>query len=382
MGRFFKRNSLKTNVFVALFVLTVLFSSCISVNNTLPIEHGKITEFERYGHAKLDITIEKMLSDGYELGDTVDIYFDNGRVYRDVPFFNGYYVKKGDIMLRAYPGHTNVAVCINYGKINEEASLDVGDTVLIVLSKKKGAIDTQELNSLVYSNERSDFESDAEFANFREITTSGIGQGILYRSASPINNENKRASTADQLISSVGIKSVINLADSNSDIESYIKASDFNSPYYKSLYDKGNVIALSMPVDFSSPNFQGDLVSGIKKLVTNEMDTPILIHCTEGKDRAGFTSALLEAFMGASADEIIADYMVSYKNYYGITEESDSARYDMIVKNNIAEMLKVISGKNSIDELTPEDLMFGAINYLIKGGMTEREVEALIRILY
>jgi len=46
-------------------------------------------------------------------------------------------------------------------------------------------------------------------------------------------------------------------------------------------------------------------------------DGPYLIHCTEGKDRAGFVSAVLEALMGADLQEIVADYMKSYENYYG-----------------------------------------------------------------
>ena len=377
MGRKITKNSFLS----ALLVLAVLFSSCASSSGVKP-EHGKIIEFEKYGHAVLDITIEKMFADGYELGDTVDIYFENGKEFKNVPFFNGYYVKKGEVMLRAYPGHTNVAVCINYGKINEVASLKIGGDVVIALAKKGGALDTQVLNSLVYSNDINDFVNDITFANFREIATTNIGRRKLYRSASPINNENKRASTANRLAYNVRIQSVINLADTTADIDSYIKAPDFASEYYKGLYDKGKVIALGMPIDFSSENFQKDLVSGIKKLITDEMSTPILIHCTEGKDRAGFTSALLEALMGASYDEIVNDYMISYKNYYGITKASDEMRYNLIVKNNIDEMLKVIAQVDSIDDITDEKLVFGAATYLENGGMTEEEIEDLFYLLH
>lgn len=377
MGRKITKNSF----LVALLVLAVLFSSCASSSGVKP-EHGKIIEFEKYGHAVLDITIERMFADGYELGDTVDIYFENGKEFKNVPFFNGYYVKKGEVMLRAYPGHTNVAVCINYGKINESASLKIGGDVVIALSKKGGALDTQVLNSLVYSNDINDFANDITFANFREIATTNIGRRKLYRSASPINNENKRASTANRLAYNVRIQSVLNLADTTADIDSYIKATDFASEYYKGLYDNGKVIALGMPVDFSSENFQKDLVSGIKKLVDDEMSTPILIHCTEGKDRAGFTAALLEALMGASYDEIVSDYMVSYKNYYGITKANDEIRYNLIVKNNINEMLKVIAGVDSIDDITDEKLVFGAATYLENGGMTDDEIEDLFYLLH
>lgn len=369
----------KSNVLLVCLI-TALLVSCSSLY-TKNEEVGKIIEFEKYGHAVLDITIQEMFDDGYELGDTVNIYFSNGHEFKNVPFYNGYYVKKGDIMLRAYPSHKNIAVCINYGKINEVAALKIGDTVIITLAEKAGALSTQVLNSLVYSDDKVAYSSDEEFANFREITTSGIGKGKLYRSASPINNEHKRASTSNTLAEQVGIKTVINLADSPADIESYVSSSDYNSPYYYELYKNGNVNPLNMGVDFSSSDFNEKITKGIQWIVLNNKSTPILIHCTEGKDRAGFTSALLEAVMGASYDEIVEDYMLSYKNYYGITKENDPQRYNIIIENNINEMLKAITGTHNVKDLTGEAIQDGARAYLINGGMTTSEIDKLATLL-
>ena len=364
---------------IALVVLcAVTAQAVVEVNPSLPVEEGTITAFEKYGHATLDITIEKMLSDGYELGDTVDVEFSNGYIFTNIPFFDGYYVAKGEPLLRAYPGHETVAVCINYGKVYEVAGLNVGDTVKITLSEKAGALDTQVLNSLKYTTAREDYASDEVYANFREVKVGNIGEGKLYRSCSPINNEHNRAAYASNLAQEAGIKSVLNLADSTQEIDSYIKADDFASPYYKALYDNGKVIALSMAADFSSESFAQALVSGIAKMVREGYETPVLVHCTEGKDRAGFASALIEALMGASYDEIVVDYMKSYENYYGITKENNAEKYEIIVKNNINEMLKVIAGVSSVDGLTVETLEAGARAYLISGGMTDVEIDALI----
>lgn len=101
-----------------------------------------------------------------------------------------------------------------------------------------------------------------------------------------------------------------------------------------------------MPVDFSSSSFRSKLTSGIKELVNGDYSLPVLVHCTEGKDRAGFTCALIEALMGATYDEIVDDYMKSYDNYYGVTKD-DAKRYSVIVNNNINEMIKTISGLDS-----------------------------------
>ncbi len=371
-----------TVLLCALIVIgAVSAQAVVEVNQSLPVEEGTITAFEKYGHATLDITIEKMLADGYELGDTVDVEFSNGYKFTNIPFYNGYYVAKGEPLLRAYPGHETVAVCINYGKVYEVAGLNIGDTVKISLSEKGAELDTQVLNSLKYTKVREDYASDEVYANFREIKVGNIATGKLYRSCSPINNENNRAAYANKLAEQAGIKSVLNLADSNEEIASYIKADDFASPYYKALSDNGRVIALSMPVDFSSASFAETLVSGIAKMVREGYETPVLIHCTEGKDRAGFASALIEALLGANYDEIVSDYMRSYENYYGITKENNEQKYNIIVNNNINEMLKVIAGVNSVEGLTVETLEKGARNYLLSGGMTDAEIDALITAL-
>jgi hypothetical protein len=366
---------------VAMVCLSISAQAVVEVNQSLPVEDGTITGFEKYGHATLDITIEKMLADGYELGDTLDVEFSNGYKFTNIPFYDGYYVAKGEPLVRAYPGHETIAVCINYGKVYEVAGLSVGDTVRITLSEKAGALDTQILNSLKYTTSREDYASDEIYANFREVKVGKIGDGKLYRSCSPINNEHNRAAYANNLAAQAGIKSVLNLADSTEEIDSYIKAEDFASPYYKSLYDNGKVIALSMPIDFSSDSFAQTLVSGIAKMVREGYETPVLVHCTEGKDRAGFTCALIEALMGASYDEIVADYMKSYENYYGITKENNAEKYEIIVKNHINEMIKVIAGVNSVEGLTIEILEAGARAYLISGGMTDAEIDVLISAL-
>jgi hypothetical protein len=366
---------------VAMVCLSISAQAVVEVNQSLPVEEGTITGFEKYGHATLDITIEKMLADGYELGDTLDVEFSNGYKFTNIPFYDGYYVAKGEPLVRAYPGHETIAVCINYGKVYEVAGLSVGDTVRITLSEKAGALDTQILNSLKYTTSREDYASDEIYANFREVKVGKIGDGKLYRSCSPINNEHNRAAYANNLAAQAGIKSVLNLADSTEEIDSYIKAEDFASPYYKALYDNGKVIALSMPIDFSSDSFAQTLVSGIAKMVREGYETPVLVHCTEGKDRAGFTCALIEALMGASYDEIVADYMKSYENYYGITKENNAEKYEIIVKNHINEMIKVIAGVNSVEGLTIEILEAGARAYLISGGMTDAEIDVLISAL-
>ena len=350
------------------------FSSLTQTEAPDPMS-GAVREIEKYGHAVLDISIADFEKAGFALGDTVDVVFDNGYTLSGIPYFNGYYVDKGEAMLRAYPGDTYLAVCINYGKLNETAGVQVGSTATISLAQKGAERDTQELNSLVYTDERSDYSSDAVFANFRAVTVGDIAEGALYRSASPVNNEHGRASYADALIQKAGVKTVLNLADHKEDIDGYLAAEDFASPYYKSLYEAGSVIPLGMPVDYSSESFGADLTAGLAKL--SQQPGPYLVHCTEGKDRAGFTSALLECLMGASLDEVVADYMVSYENYYGVTQAGQPEKYQLIVKNNILDMLRTIAGVEKDADLSGVDLQAAAEDYLTGFGMTAEQLTAL-----
>lgn len=287
-----------------------------------------------------------------------------------MPYFNGYYVEKGEDFLRAYPGTENIAVCINYGNFSEVADAEIGDTVVIVLKEDDGALAQQEVNNLVSSNDRSDYGIDTVFANFRPVRMGNLAEGKLFRSASPIDDSYCRAAEANELAELVKVNAVMNLASTDEEILEAFEMGDFCSDYYRSLYEAGRVIALGMPIAFDTEEFAQGIARGLTFL--SEQEPPYLVHCTKGKDRAGFASMVLEALMGASVDEIIADYMVSYKNYYGI--EPDTEQYDLIVSKNIMHMLPIIAGT---DDLENVDLAAATETWLLNNGMNQDSLTAL-----
>ncbi|MBQ8136673.1 MAG: tyrosine-protein phosphatase [Clostridia bacterium] len=351
---------------LALVLVCLMSLALLPASAEEPAVTGKVTEIEKYGHALLDITIEDFNAAGFALGDIVTV--TAGTFTGDMPYFNGYYVDRGEYMVRAYPGHTNIAVCINYGKFAETAGIGVGDTVTIALKEKGGALTLQEISNLVYTNERADYASDAVFANFRPVA-----EGKLYRSASPVDNQFQRAAYADALIQEAGVQTVMNMANTEEEISVCFAGEGFNSPYYKGLYDAGNVIVLGLPINFDSDEFGEGIVKGFAFLAAH--DTPYLVHCTEGKDRAGFASMVLEALMGWSEQEIVADYMTSYENYYGI--EPGTEKYDMIAEKNIAGMLRSMAGVEAGTSLEGVDLQAAARDYLTRHGMTEDALKTL-----
>ena len=342
-------------------------------NSEAALVQTTVIEIEKYGHAVLNLTAADFFSAGYALGDIVCVRF--GSFESNMPFYDGYYTNPGDVMLRGLSPEKNIAVCINYGDLSEETGIALGDTVEIAMVEKAGMLAYQELCSLQYSNDRANYSDDAVFANFRAVTAGSIGNGKLYRSASPINNAHGRAHYANAFIKDAGVATVLNLADSDEDIAQYCAAEDFDSAYYLALYEDGKVMALDLTANFFSDKFAVTLMDGLRHMAQN--NPPYSVHCTEGKDRAGFTIMLLEALMGAQLQEIIDDYMLSFYNYYGIDKESEPARYEAVLNNNLLVMLCHVTGADSMATLEKLDLESAVTNYLLQHGMTENEILTL-----
>ena len=358
---------------ISLLLCIAMQCMCVFGIAEKPAVTGKVTEVTKFGHAHLDITIGEFNAAGFEPGDIVTVR--TGTFEGDMPCFDGYYVDSGEYMVRARPGDEVIAVCINYGNFAETAGIGLGDEVTITLKEKAGALATQEINSLVYTNVRSHYDSDEVFANFRPVTAGGIGERKLYRSCSPVNNKYGRRTVAGRLIEQAGIKAVMNMANTDGEIAGYASEEGFDSPYYMDLVQNGHVVALSMPISFASDELAEKIVIGLTFLSGQE--TPYLIHCTEGKDRAGFGSMIVEMLMGASEEEIVSDYLSSYQNYYHLDPEADAEKLEMIAEKNVRQMLLTVAGLENSADLASTDLAAAAENYLIAHGMNAEALATL-----
>lgn len=177
-----------------------------------------------------------------------------------------------------------------------------------------------------------------EFANFREIHTTGIAPGKLYRSSSPISTWGNRNAIADNAAKIAGIRTFINLADSNQGMKEH-------KGWEGSYYSGQKIIGLNLGMKYKSAKFRKSLARGIHFMAVNE--PPYLIHCSLGKDRAGFVCALVECLMGANVNEITADYLVSFYNYFGILP--GSKEYDFVARYEIQRFLAEAFGVKSLD---------------------------------
>lgn len=325
-----------------------------------------VKEINEYGNAVLDMSCDDFAKAGFMLGDVVEV--TSGDYREDMPYLNGYYVERGEPVILDYPDDPNIIVCIKYGNFSEISGIMEGDPVTVFLKEPSGALALQETNNLVYTDDRADSESDEVFANFRPVV-----EGKLYRSASPIDNKRNRAGYADKLIKNAGVQTVMNMADTAEEIEAFFLDQEFSSPFYKVLYEAGKVIPLGMGMDYTSEEFALGLVKGFSFLA--EHDTPYLIHCLEGKDRTGFAAMVLEALIGWDEKQIVADYMLTYTNYFGIAPGTE--KYDMIVEKNVKEMICFMTGTKNDQPLKGAELKAAAEKYLKNNGMKEEQIKEL-----
>ena len=143
-------------------------------------------------------------------------------------------------------------------------------------------------------------------------------------------------------------------------------------------YEEGNVIPLAMNANYGSEAFRKKAAAGLTAMADNE--GPYLVHCTEGKDRTGFICLLLEALAGASYEEIVSDYMITYDNYYEISTEKYRDKYDVIIDKVLVPMIRIIVDDESV-ELESVDMTSYAESYLLSGGMEMEAIERLKGII-
>jgi len=366
----------------------------------------------------VNISIQDFIALGFELGDACDVVLENDLYryeFKSVPFYNGYYTKTGDPLLCAYgyavkenrgedyqytrTDYPYLRFCFNNREMWNLLHLTTDMKCTITLVEQGGYEYEQKLvGGLTYSKDFEDYEAkngitkEEVFANFRAVKSDAMKENVLFRSASPFDNANNRAPYVNELAKANGIDYVLNLADSQTKIDKY-KESDVWSEldYSQQLLDNDRVCLMSMSAAYEGAAYQAALVKGLNSALEHNA-TKILFHCTEGKDRTGFVGLVLESLCGASYEEMLFDYMVTYDNYYNLTEASDKTAYDYIVDLKFNDMVNYLltfdpsleakgDGTYDLAGVTPENFATAARNLLAKAGMSEDNLQALTALL-
>jgi len=114
---------------------------------------------------------------------------------------------------------------------------------------------------------------------------------------------------------------------------------------------------------------------------TDDAPTAVLVHCTAGKDRTGVATALMLDAVGAERDAVVADYAASEQNLAGPWA-------DGILQALTSAGLPVTPALRTLATGTPPEAIEtafgwldstygGAADYLVSGGLTAAELDAL-----
>ena len=335
---------------------------------------GQLTSSDLY----LDCPTKIFLNE-FQMGDIVTVAI-NGYDTLEMPIVESAYdVPIAGFALVAIKDYDYLILSVHYGHMSNILKItDVVIPIEVSISmKEKGGflfgLGIPNIENMDYYTKNYPDLSIEEFANFREVRTTGMGKNKLYRSSSPIDPGLGRNLKVDSLAKEAGVATFINLADTENSARSF---RDFDSSYYASQ----NAIFLALPVEFFSRPFEEGLAKGFRYMIEHE--GPYLVHCTYGMDRTGFTIAVLEALMGATVEDIQADYAKTFSNYYNVRDgkqitynDQQVAFFKSVVIRNLRAVYHAV-GIN-VPDSSDADWVSATEKYLETIGMTKDEISSL-----
>ena len=364
-----------SSLLLVLVSMLTLMTSCSDNDDIIyePILKGKISSYNEFGAAMLDFTETDMAKAGFSLGDVISITIDDKEIV--MPYYDGYYTRNGEYLCVAYPTYPSICFTANNIGVPKELTGLEGHNVIVRLKKKGGRLDVQQALSMKYLNIRSEYSiSDEEYANARAMSAGHIAKGMLHRSSSPFCNDINRAYYVSEYLEREKVKTVLNLADTEEKMMTYDMP-----PYSRKLWEEGDVILCPLKADPTADDYNRRLIEALKELPSRP--APYVVHCMEGKDRTGYVCALLEGLCGATYEEIVADYLITYDNYYLIKPVQNSELCNTLVSLRLNTCLMYYAGVDDEAQLPNVDYAKAFSDYLLSHGMSQQQLDALVQVL-
>ena len=369
------RNGWSSALLLILVGLLTLATSCSDdEGNKEPTITGKITSYNEFGAAMLDFTQADMTEAGFTLGDVISITVDD--IVLIMPYYDGYYTRNGEYLCVAYPTYPSICFTANNIGLPEELTGLEGHTVVIKMVEKGGRLDVQTALSMSYTLDRKDYPdfTDEQFANARTSKGGRLASGVLHRSSSPFCDDINRAYYVSEYMESEKVKTVLNLADTEEKMKSYDMP-----PYSRQLWEEGNVILCPLKADPTADDFNKRLIAALKELPSRP--APYIVHCMEGKDRTGYVCALLEGLCGATYEEIVDDYLITYNNFFHLNPGNSPELCNTLVSLRLNTCLMYYAGVSDEAQLPNVDYAKAFSAYLLSHGMNHQQLDALIQVL-
>lgn len=199
-------------------------------------------------------------------------------------------------------------------------------------------------------------------SNARDIAffSGDVKQGMIFRSASLDAITEKGLSDA---LSKYKIKTEIDLRNTGEGKQNALGEQ-------VNYYSLPGAYYVASAASVKDAIYQQNMAKAIG-IFADENNYPVLFHCAIGRDRTGTLAAVLEAFLGAEYDDIMADYETSFFSDAGCKDESGPD----IMFAKITEIYDFLSeyGEGTLQENTA--------NFLQDIGVTSEELENIRRIM-
>ena len=309
-----------------------------------------VASFNEYGNVFLDLDAFDLFDAGYELGDILQVTIGEDvytlpfvSAHNQLPFMTAGILPKGSV-----PGGAQLVLIVEGGDFAADfPEFQLRTELTIDMGSKGGYKDEMDARTLSpYADDPEQYPTKEAFANFRAVATTGMKKNTLYRTASPVDPKHARNTYADGFLRSAGVTTAINMADSPDTVTAF-------DGYDQSYYATTDHIELSMKANYGSDDFNQKIAEGLRFMI----DHPGIysVNCLEGKDRTGFLIAVLECLMGASYEEIISDYMISFTNYYGVQPEE--GRYALIAEGALVAQLEYAFHVNDLEDTNLSEVL-------------------------
>lgn len=376
-----------------LLILLSLPIACLafSCNKAKPVVETKVHEvtMPAFGNVNFEITHNEFVKAGFNYNDIVEVTFHNyDGSGRDISYEVAYVTNYNEVgyycpCLCNYEGKgERFDIAFGMSPLKDHSSILVGKPVTITMKEKNGYA---KIRNLVEVSKKLTYEELDEdnhaFANFRDVATVGyisdfINPRRLYRGSSPFNNKDNpddRHHVADRLLGGYGIHTEISLSGTDEKIAAYMeqRKKDYKeSPtvkLYETKYEEEMKNRKFYSEDLGTDYFTirenndvgkcgGDLCRGIFEYISvrckdGDVPQPVYIHCNEGKDRTGFFVMILEALAEVPVNEIVNDFMATFKNYYNISRPNNRIVYDAIANLTIYRFIYSILIDNPVEQL-------------------------------
>lgn len=371
---------------------SLLFAACGNKVNPALIEiktKVKSVTDVAFGNIDFELNQKDFENAGFNYDDLMEFTIHDYNDQGDDLTFEGAFVKNYN-----EAGYFAPCLC-NYGGTEESPSISFGimpqkdhaesllnKDVTIKMIEKQGYHRTRELvdvaTKLTYEEVGKD---NLAYANFRDVTSVGniaryIQANRLFRGSSPFNasaNPGERDVTADAYLEVYGIESEVSLANSDEEVEELMEKVRKRRPSYaynlysaskeyteKTDYPKKSFFSVGLGGDYFSMSEEGN-GKDAQKVFEYFADRCVYleggpkhsfyIHCNEGKDRTGFFAMVLEALAGCQLDDLVADAMLTFKNYYNVSIVNNKEKYDALANLLIYRQIYSILLDNPVEEL-------------------------------